>query len=1059
MTDATDRGPSQDAPDAGEDAAAAAGPGAGRRPEADAQEEAATALSEASSSAKPVPAGPEGERRSARDRPLTIVGIGASAGGLEALERFFNSAPAEPGMAFVVVQHLSPDFKSLMGELLGKHTRMRVETVKDGDVVEPNRVYLNPPRSVLTLGADGRLHLRPNPEGPGPHFPIDDFLQSLAVAAGEDSVGIILSGTGSDGMRGMRAVKEAGGMIMVQEPSSARFDGMPRSAMSTGLVDHVVPPDAMAERLLRYVDRVPVPPPEPSADREVEVEVGRILEVLQEQQNIDFSGYKESTVLRRIDRRMAAVQAETLGEYRELLAGSPREMATLRKELLIGVTKFFRDTQTFEYLSDQIIPRVIENGNPKEPVRAWVAGCATGEEAYSYAMLFADYIERAQRSFDVQIFATDVDRDAIDFGSIGAYPESIAADVPPEMLDKYFERRSDTYLVKSRIRQMVVFATQNLIQDPPFTRMDLISCRNLLIYLRPELQQKVLSLFAFGLRPGGHLVLGSSESVGEMSDRFETVDSKTKVYRSRGNRRASLPGGIQLPHRQPEQLAARDLSRRRRPSRTDDEVAVQDSTEILLQSFVPTCVLVDEERQLIHVFNDASNLVKLPTGSSSLDILKLVERRLGTVLGSLLQRAFGGGPPELVYPDAGTHPDTGGRLDVRVRLLPTDHSTGRRFALVFFESSARDTALTGAPPRRSAAQETDAEQQLGAMEQELKSTRENLQATIEELETSNEELQATNEELLASNEELQSTNEELQSVNEELYTVNAEYQKKIDELTELTTDMDNLLRSSNIGTVFLDSQLCVRKFTPTAGEYVNLITADIGRPMHHISTRLQGTQLHRALEQILGAPRNIEFEARVEGTDHWVLVRLNPYRDASDQQRGVVVTFVDITELKGAQGMQQSILDSLLEHVAVIDGDGVIVHVNEAWRSFAEENGAPPGASSFDGSNYLEICRAAADDGDQDAALVAERLDALLSGRIPHFSLEYPCHAPDEDRWFLMYASRIRERDGGAVVSHIDITARKRAEDSGRAAQSGDAGNGEGPGGRGADQPDGPEGR
>jgi len=589
------------------------------------------------------------------------------------------------------------------------------------------------------------------------------------------------------------------------------------------------------------------------------------------------------------------------------------------------------------------------------------------------------------------------------------------------MLEKYFERRNDAYLVKSRIRQMVVFATQNLIQDPPFTRMDLISCRNLLIYLRPELQQKVLSLFAFGLRPGGHMVLGSSESVGEMSDRFDTIDSKSKVYRSRGNRRAPIPGGIQLPQAV-EHLTARDTRPRRRATKNDDEQAVSDSTELLLQSFVPTCVLVDEDRQLIHVFNDASNLVRLATGSSSLDILKLVDRRLATVLGSLLQRAFGGGPPELVYPDAGAHPDGVGRLDIRVRVLPTDQNTGRRFALVFFESTQRDAKnVIGAG---ADALETDAEDQLGAMEQELKSTRENLQATIEELETSNEELQATNEELLASNEELQSTNEELQSVNEELYTVNAEYQKKIDELTELTTDMDNLLRSSNIGTVFLDSQLCVRKFTPTAAEYVNLITADIGRPMHHISTRLDGTGLHRALESVLGKPRSIEFEAQISGGDAWVLVRLSPYRDSADQNRGIVVTFVDITELKSIQGRQQAVLDSLLEHIAVVDEHGVIVQVNHAWRAFASDNGAPPGASEFEGANYLEVCRAAAEAGDPDAARVVDGLERLLSGQQPAFSVEYPCHGPGQDRWFLMYASRLRHGAGGAVVSHIDITER-----------------------------------
>ncbi len=861
--------------------------------------------------------------------PFYIVGIGASAGGLEALERFFRNVPPDSGAAYIVVQHLSPDFKSLMVELLAKHTSMEVTRADHGMEVRPNTAYLIPPKKNLTI-ANGQIVLHEQEPHHGLNLPIDIFFRSLAKEARERSVGIVLSGTGSDGMRGVRAIKEAGGLVLAQEPGSAKFDGMPRSAINTGIVDHVLAPEAMPETLgnfIRHAGRT-TGDETPPIDSD-QSEYGMVLEVLSRQTGIDFSFYKPATITRRIARRMTLVGIEQLSAYLTHLQTTPREVTALQKDLLIGVTSFFRDTDGFEALWTRALPAIFDRVPPGGSIRAWTAGCSTGEEAYSLAMLFQQMVEERGQGYDIKIFATDVDRDAIEFASAGVYPESIAADISPERLSRFFLRKGDSYQIARPIRESVIFATQNILRDPPFTKIDLLTCRNLLIYLQPILQKRVLSLFDFALNADGFLFLGSSETVGDLADRFQVVDSKWKIYRSRHGGRPALRDALTMPPVQDRLHARREAHSRTHatPARMD----LQQIQDALLKEFVPPCVAVDEGQDLLHVFGDVSRFIRIPPGAVTFNLSKLIHKDFSIALGSAVQKALREGK-EIHYHDLrlkATDPQTVFRL--RVKPLPGTEETGP-LALIFFEE---EEARRSETPAETVDVSEESQQRIHDLEHDLQHTRESLQATIEELETSNEELQATNEELLSSNEELQSTNEELQSVNEELYTVNAEYQNKIQELTELNNDIDNLLRSSEIGTLFLDADLNIRKFTPAAAKVVNVIQQDIGRPIIHLSHHIHGVDLVEEARRVLLTLSRTEKEVRA-GPDQWCLMRVLPYWAEGVVGKGVVITFVDITALKRAEKSRDrlsSIVESTEDAIIGKDLEGQIV----AWNRGATQ--------------------------------------------------------------------------------------------------------------------------
>lgn len=955
------------------------------------------------------------------------VGVGTSAGGLEALERFFTAMPYHPKLSFLIVQHLSPDYKSHMVELLAKHTPLSVKEATDGALVQPGNVYLLPPRKNMTI-FKGKLYLVEYDRGHGLNLPIDIMLESLAKDQGSKAIACILSGTGSDGTRGIRAIKEHGGIVLAQD-DSAKFDGMPRSAVQTQLVDFVASAEAMPEIIVRYVTH-PHPINEDFRQATLIQDqdlMSKILAILRDHVGVDFTGYKPNTLVRRIERRMSLFEIDDLEHYIRFLQQSDAERRTLFKEFLIGVTSFFRDQEAFAFLQTEIIPAIMAQRGRSQQVRVWVAGCSTGEEAYSLAILFQDYMERSGLYVDIKIFATDIDQDALDRAGQGVFAESVLADIPPTLLQNYFVRKGDHYEIVRQIRGMVVFANHNLIKDPPFSRIDLISCRNLLIYMQPEVQARILGTFQFSLKPGGYLFLGSSESVGDRGTDFVVENAKWKMYRFRG---VHHPMNDVESHVESQSVKS-SFQAQRAPVITQTDWRTSDQVlRSLVESALPPCIVVDENHTILHAFGDIDHFVRAPRGYQlNLNIMSMLHEDLSIPVSTALHRTFREGE-DVSY---GRIQIQSGDAQILVNLktrLFWERGHTQRLALILF---AYETADTAPQTTESYTISDGVSQRINNLEQELQYTRESLQSTIEELETSNEELQATNEELMAANEELQSTNEELESVNEELLTVNNEYQAKIRELSALNDDVNNLLKSIDVGTLFLDGSLKVRKFTPAAQSYINVLEQDIGRPVAHFAHIFVDFDLidaiHRVLDTLVPAEHDVQNKQ-----GQWFQVRIVPYRTHTDQISGVVLTMIDITDLKTAVSMAerqsdyaQVILNSLSAHIAVMDKDGYIVSVNAAWQRFSEQNGGSPQHTDV-GTNYLNICSLASGQNTEGAMQCHNGLRALIDGEISEFDLEYPCHAPDQDRWFLMRAVPLNTNDGRIVISHIDITERKQIE-------------------------------
>ena len=823
------------------------------------------------------------------------VAVGASAGGLEAIETFFSAMPPVTGMAFVVVQHLSPDYKSLMVELLSKRTQMNVLRAEEGMLVLPDHVYLIPPKKVLTI-FHGKLLLTEQEHSRGPNLPIDIFFKSLAEDQGEKSVAIVLSGTGSDGTRGIRAVKEYGGLVMVQDEESAKFNGMPRAAISTGLVDFILTPEAMPAQLIGYSlhniaklsDYVDIH----ATDKET---MTRIFAMLRDKSKVDFTYYKPSTIHRRIERRMGLHQIDTLNEYLKYLTNYPSEVQLLYKELLIGVTSFFRDPEAFSMLSEKVLMQLITSA--ESDIRCWVAGCSTGEEAYSLAISLRQLMDEHSIVKDVKIFATDIDRDAILFAANGVYPEAITADLPAGILARYFQRRDDSYQISRQIREMVVFAQHNIFRDPPFTNISVISCRNLLIYLQPVLQRKVFDFFNFSLRSNGYMFLGSSETVGDMAEYFDVIDQKSKLYKSRGRAKHSLESPLLMAtDTRARALKARYAAIRNNVTFSDEEKVLELFLEAVANDYLPFSLIVNEQMEVVQIIGNSEGYMSLPSGKMVNDVSKMVQKELAIPITSGIQKVIRNNS-ELRYSNIRLRTDTGVKIvDLRLKQLKVKSNREMLFAVLISEKKNAD-ANEGIASLQTFDISREAENQLREMEQELQFTRENLQATIEELETSNEELQATNEELLASNEELQSTNEELQSTNEELFTVNSEFQSKIIELTELHNDIDNLLSNNQIGQLIVDQNLDIRHFSSLVTEIFKLIQNDIGRSITHLHHYIADCDIIELIISVNRTGKMIEREIMLHnGTIY--LTRIVPYLVSQKIPSGTVITFINITEFE-----------------------------------------------------------------------------------------------------------------------------------------------------------------
>jgi len=830
-----------------------------------------------------------------------VVGIGASAGGLEAIEMLFANTPSELKIAFCIIQHLAPDRKSIMGSLLEKYTKMKIVEVQDGIKVEPGFVYLNPPNKDVSI-MNGRLLLSEPTLPRGAHLPIDRFFRSLAEDKGDKSICIVLSGTGTDGTLGLKAIKEVGGMAMVQEETQAKYDGMPKSAIDTGLVDYVLPVEKMAEVLSKYVEHPYIVGPERalSAKEKLEVYLQKIFMLIRSNTGHDFSQYKQNTIHRRIERRMAVHQIGKISEYVAYLEKNQSEIKLLFKDFLITVTNFFRDPKAFECLNEDVILPMAKAKPNEANIRVWVAGCATGEEAYSIAILLSEAAREVRKHFNVQIFATDIDVAAIERARMGIYPDSIVADVSAERLKQFFVKEENAYRVKKQIRETVVFAMQDLVKDAPFSKLDLVSCRNVLIYMNTVLQKKIIPLFHYTLNPDGFMFLGTSETIGEFTDLFGPTDTKWKIFK-----RKNALVRVKLAQKV---LPLNDLVGEHAKGERKFEptlISIKQMAErTILQEYAPPCILVDESFDVLYFNGDTDKFLSMPTGEPSYNLLKIAREDIRYQLSILLHKCQKEKKP--VTCEDMNIAINGDIVPINIVVKPiTDPGIKKGFLMVLFESRTPGTAA--AEKKKQHAPGRQIEPRISALEQELHSTKEYLHTTIEELETSNEEMKSTNEELQSTNEELQSTNEELetsreelQSTNEELETVNSELQNKVEQLSEANNDLNNLFGSTEVATIFLDNDIRIKRFTPGAADIFKLINTDIGRPISDITHNLSYDDLLKDIHEILRNLGRIEKEVRSK-SGRWYFMRILPYRTTENAIDGVVVTFVDITKQRHAE--------------------------------------------------------------------------------------------------------------------------------------------------------------
>ncbi len=826
---------------------------------------------------------------------LCVVGLGASAGGLEAFEEFFTHLPPSPGCAFVLVMHLDPNHKSMLPELLGKVTDMRVTRAEDGMALEANRIHVIPPNASMRL-KDGRLQLSAPEVSRGARRPIDVFFRSLAESRGDHTVGVIFSGTGSDGAQGLKEIKFAGGLAMIQDPSTAKFEAMPLAAKHAGAVDASLPPSELAVRLADFLGKhgAVLPEPEQEVDPEDDA-LEHVLAEVRQQTGRDLTSYKRTTLRRRVEKRMLLRERENLDGYRALLREDEGEVQTLLRELLIGVTSFFRDMDAFEALEETVLPALLKEKDERETLRIWVPGCSTGEEAFSIAMVVHAFLDKRKRQRSVQIFGTDVDEEAILKARSGRYPASAIEDIPPRFRERYIRRENGHFAIASSIRENVVFAPHDLVENPPFFRLDMVSCRNLLIYLTAEAQRRVIPLFAYALNPGGYLFLGPAESLGAYASLFEQINQKWKIYR----RQDIAVSRLDVPLTQSAPWRGRfAASPEQTPKSPDARTLLRDA---LAARFGPPTVLISENDEILQVHGDVSAFLGLAEGEPTRDIHAAARTPLRPHLRSAIHKARAANE-QVAY--AGLRLN-GREETVRITIAPVlrKNDDAQYMMVSFLVEEARLVPETQPAMPVDAARDALVQQ----LEEELEEAHDTLQTTVEDLESATEELKSSNEELMSMNEELQSTNEELetsqeelQALNEELSTVNAELLAKMDEVDEAKSDLENILRASEIATLFIDRDLVIRQFTPAAQRIFHLEDTDVGRPLRHFASTAPEADILGGAQRVLATLAPLEKEvATTDGRQH--LLRIFPYRTQQDTIDGVVLTFVDITQRKNVE--------------------------------------------------------------------------------------------------------------------------------------------------------------
>ncbi len=875
---------------------------------------------------------------------FSIVGIGASAGGLEALEEFFRHVPANSGMAFVLVQHLDPSHVSLLTEILQRATVMPVAEAADEILVESNHVYVIPPNRDMAI-FHRKLQLSVPNEPRGQRLPIDSFLQSLAEDQRENAIGIILSGTGSDGTRGLCAILGAGGVTLVQEPTTAKYNGMPSSAIQAGCATKVLPVDKMpaalqlGARQLSDHDQAPNDPKRASG-------MSHILMQLRTKTGHDFSLYKENTIIRRIERRMLHHAIVDMNVYARFLKENPVEATALFQELLINVTSFFRDADAFVVLREAILPELCKDKLEHSTFRAWVAGCATGEEAYSIAILLREWMEKSRREFRVQIYGTDLDDETIAIARAGIYSSNITQNVTPERLRRFFTKEdAGGYRIKKEIREMVVFAIQNVLKDPPFIKLDLLSCRNLLIYLGSELQNQLIPTFHYALRPGGILFLSPSESIGNHTDLFSPVNRKWKFYRTIHSVAASravmtkvLTWTAGVGEKSPEEVVIK-------PKETN---FAELTRRVLLQCFAPASVVTDLKGDIFYVYGETGKYLRPAPGQASLNVVEMAREQLELELRAAIRAAATEGTP--ILGKEVQIKSNGGFTTIELSVRPLSYDSNQSFLLISFQevvspNNVKSRSSQDAKPAELGRIE-ELERELAYLKENYRATLEEQQASNEELKSANEEMQSTNEELQSTNEELETSKEELQSVNEELITVNSELQSKIEQLAGMQNDMKNLLDNTHIGTVFLDESLIIRRFTRDAAAIYRLVSTDVGRPLSDIKSSIAGEELLIQARIVLETLMPFEQEVQTD-SGIWYLVRIQPYRTLDNVIDGVVLTFTDInkrikaeTDMQLTRDLAESVVDTVDKPLLVMDGDLKVISANRAFFQYFQVTAA-----------------------------------------------------------------------------------------------------------------------
>lgn len=842
---------------------------------------------------------------------LSIVPIGASAGGLEALEQFFSNMPSDTGLAFVVIQHLDPTHVGILPELLQRVTLMQVQQASDGLLVKSDCIYVIPPNKSLSV-LNGHLHLMVPVESRGLRLPIDFFMKSLAVDCLQNSIGIILSGMGSDGTQGIKAIKEKNGLVLVQDPLSAKFDGMPISAREAVIADVIAPATELPARLLAILKQIPEPESDKSIDEKSKSHLDKIIILLRDQSGHDFSHYKKNTLFRRIERRKSVHQIDKINGYVRFLQENPAEVEILFKELLIGVTSFFRDPEVWDKLKDNTLPEMIKEAPNRHVFRAWVTACSTGEEAYSLAMIFKEVLEKSQngRGLSLQIFATDLDKDAIEKARSGIYPENIAAEVSPERLARFFTIESGSYRISNSIREMVVFAPQNIIKDPPFTKLDILTCRNMLIYLEPDLQKKLISLFNYSLNQDGILVLGTAETLGSSTEGFREIDNKLKIYK-----RTSALSAAELADFPSAFFRNRSYTAEKRfPPKAPDNIQMI-TEQILLQRFAPASVLVNDRGDILFITGRTGKYLEPAAGKANMNIHAMLREGLNQEISDALRKANRDFSPVVIQNAKVGSNGVDTYVDVTVQRLDAPEAVKGLTIIVFAEAKSPVKKIVGKnrdSKSRSSLKLRELDEQLRRSHEDLQSTREEMQTSQEELKSTNEELQSTNEELQSTNEELTTSKEEMQSMNEELQTVNIELQSKVSDFVRANDDMKNLLNSTEITTLFLDKEFNIRRFTDNAQSILKIRKIDIGRPFTDLVTELNYPEFGQHVKEVLKSLKTLESSIPAKD-ERWFNIRIMPYRTLEDKIDGVVITFSDITVYKNLEFKLKELNDKLLK--------------------------------------------------------------------------------------------------------------------------------------------------